>query len=394
MKIENVKGLIEALNGEARNTMHSILGFLELVNEGGLDPGQREFIHSCRVTADRYCRGLDDLRLVLGLIPEEKQVITDFAPEDLFADVAEVIRVVAGRQGRWPPCQVHSGVPPLVSGDFDRIGQTLLRVAESVVNGIDGGDLQLSLSALQSPQGSDLTFEILAPGKTLAPVLMSALQHSEFEFDASLTGSGALGVAASRRLVTGLAGRVDASSEASTGTRIAITIPVGSPSGAVARKAPGQRPTAEGQRALRILVAEDSENSFQLFRAYLRGQPHAVSRATNGAEAVALAATGNFDLLFMDIRMPVMDGYAATKRIRELETGQDRPRIPIVVLSAEDLRSQRREGALVGCSGHLAKPLKRSELLEAIRAYAAPESLAAGALPPSRGIENGNVRVF
>jgi two-component system, sensor histidine kinase and response regulator len=71
--------------------------------------------------------------------------------------------------------------------------------------------------------------------------------------------------------------------------------------------------------------------------------------------------------------MPVLDGYAATRRIRELETGKNRPRLPIVVLSAQDLRTQRREGALVGCSGHLSKPLRKHELLEAIRAYSAEE---------------------
>jgi CheY-like chemotaxis protein len=76
----------------------------------------------------------------------------------------------------------------------------------------------------------------------------------------------------------------------------------------------------------------------------------------------------------MDISMPVMDGYAATRRIRELETGKHRPRLPIVVLSAQDLRAQRRKGALVGCSGHLSKPLRKHELLEAIRAYSTVES--------------------
>jgi two-component system, sensor histidine kinase and response regulator len=116
-------------------------------------------------------------------------------------------------------------------------------------------------------------------------------------------------------------------------------------------------------------VAEDSEDSFQLFKAFLRGQPHTVERAANGEEAVDLAANGAFDLVFMDICMPLMDGYAATKRIRELETGKDRARTPIVVLSAEDLRAQRRQGALVGCSGHLSKPLRKHELLEAIRTY-------------------------
>lgn len=111
-----------------------------------------------------------------------------------------------------------------------------------------------------------------------------------------------------------------------------------------------------------------------MFKAYLRDQPHTIVRAANGPEAVDLAITGTFDLLFMDVRMPVMDGYAAAKRIRELETGKDRPRLPIVVLSAEDPRAQRRQGALVGCSGFLSKPVRKSDLLEAIRAYSMVES--------------------
>ncbi len=208
----------------------------------------------------------------------------------------------------------------------------------------------------------------------LSPVLLRALRQDDFEFDGSLPGSGALGLAAARNLAIALAGHVDASADLSTGTRIAVTIPVAVAAGVAAQPQPGTETSPQAQRALRILVAEDSEDSFQLFRAYLQGQPHVVKRAGNGAEAVELGATGTFDLLFMDIRMPVMDGYAATKRIRELETGKDRRRMPIVVLSAEDLRAQRRQGALAGCSGHLSKPIRKQELLEAIRVYSMPES--------------------
>jgi two-component system sensor histidine kinase/response regulator len=101
----------------------------------------------------------------------------------------------------------------------------------------------------------------------------------------------------------------------------------------------------------------------------LNGQPHIVSRAVNGTEAVERATAETFDLVFMDIRMPELDGYDATRRIREWETGKNCARIPIVVLSAEDLRAQRRHGALAGCSGHLLKPLRKRDLLEAIRVY-------------------------
>jgi CheY-like chemotaxis protein len=374
MNIETVKGLMEVLNGDTRNAMHSILGFLELVSEGELDPAQRELVEACRASARRHCRGIEDVRLVLGLIPEEKQPLSDFAPQDLFSGVAEVIGVMARRTGARLLYKVASGVPAAVSGDADRIGHALLRVAEGVLSSLDGGAVHLNLGARAAPPGFDLTFEIFAPGSKLPPVLMRALEQDEFEFDASLSSTGALGMAAARKLATALAGRVDASFDPSAGTSILITVPVCAPSGARQHARNGQPSSAQPQRALRILVAEDSDDSFQLFQAYLQGQPHVLARATNGAQAVELAAAGTFDLIFMDVRMPVLDGYAATRRIREWETGKDRARIPIIVLSAEDLREQRRQGALAGCSGHLPKPLRKEELLEAIRAYSALES--------------------
>src|SRR5258708_28186898 len=115
----------------------------------------------------------------------------------------------------------------------------------------------------------------------LNPVLMRALQQDDFEFDASVPGSGALGLAAARNLAMARAGRVDASADLSAGTRIAITIPVAAPVGVAALPQPGAQASSETQRALRILVAEDSEDSFQLFQAYLNGQHHTVKRAGN-----------------------------------------------------------------------------------------------------------------
>lgn len=385
MKIEDVKGLLEALNGDARNAMHSVLGFLELVGEGRLDAAQREYVEACSAAASRHFRDVEDVGIVLGLGPKQRSVIAHFVPRDVFGRVADAVGWIAGRKDIALLRDVDSSVPPVVAGDLDRIGQALFRMAEAVVSALDmgegngshvpGSEIHINLRAAPLPDATDLTLEIVDSAAMLAPVLMRALQQDDFVFDASLSGSGALGLAAARKLATGLGGSVDASTDPLTGTRIAATfrlaVPVVSqlPPQPRAELLPGTEPAPEVQRALRILVAEDSEDSFQLFKAYLRDQPHTVERATNGEQAVESAATGTFDLLFMDICMPVMDGYAATKRIRELETGKDRARMPIVVLSAEDLRSQRRQGALVGCSGHLSKPLRKNELLEAIRTY-------------------------
>jgi hypothetical protein len=382
MKIENVKGLMDVLNGDARNAMHSILGFLELISEEALTPAQREHIEACRIAVDRHFRGIEDARVILGLTPEEKPVITHFAPGDLFGRVAEAVGIIARRKRIGLFCKVEGSVPPMVAADLERMGHALLRIAEAAVNTIEGGDIQLNLRGLSSPHGSSLSFEILAPSGVIAPALMRALEQDDFAFDSSLPGTEALGLAAARNLAISLGGRVQASSASSSGTRIAVIIPVAAESGAVKPLQPGGEHSPSGNRALRILVAEDSEDSFRLFKAFLTGHPHVVSRAVNGEEAVALATTEPFDLVFMDIRMPVMDGYDATRRIREWETGKDRARIPIVVLSAEDLRAQRRQGGLAGCSGHLLKPLRKQDLLEAIRIYSVPHSSAPQASIP------------
>ena len=162
MNIENVKGVLEVLDGDTRYAMHSILGFLELIAEGELDQKQRDFVEACRAAADRQCRGIEDARLVLGLISGERQAIADFDPQDLFSGFAEVVGTMAQRKGVGLASKVANGVPSLVSGDADRIGHALLRVAAGVVSSLDGSDLNLNLGALASPGGFNLSFEILA----------------------------------------------------------------------------------------------------------------------------------------------------------------------------------------------------------------------------------------
>jgi CheY-like chemotaxis protein len=379
MKIENIKGLMDVLNGDARNALHSILGFLELVTEGALNPAQRENIEACTVAVDRHFRGIEDARVILGLTPEERPAVTIFMPGDLFGRVAEAVGIIARRKRIGLYCKVEVSVPPVVAADVERIGHALLRIAEAVVSTIERGDIELNLRGLSSPQGSSLSFEILAAAGTISPVLMRALEQDDFAFDSSLPGSEALGLAAARKLVISLGGMVQASAAAGSGTRVSVIIPVAVESGAPKLLA-GEHSTP-GNNPLRILVAEDSEDSFQVLKAFLKGEPHSISRAVNGVEAVELAKAEAFDLVFMDIRMPILDGYDATRQIREWETGKNRARMPIVVLSAEDLRAQRRQGALAGCSGHLLKPLRKQDLLEAIRVYSVPLSATTASIP-------------
>ena len=138
MNIESVRRLVEVFNGDSRNAMHSILGFLELLGEGHLDSGQREFVEACRAAANQQMRGMEDICLVLGLVPEKTLAKTDFAPLDLFAGITEIAAAMAGRKGAGLASAGSNSVPPIVSADADQIGHALLRVTEGVIGAIDG----------------------------------------------------------------------------------------------------------------------------------------------------------------------------------------------------------------------------------------------------------------
>ena len=369
MKTESVKVVLGLLNSDARNAMHSILGFLDLARDGTLDPAQRKYIETCQGVAERHFRCIEDVQAILGIGQVEDLEQINFRPVEMFARVVEVMGVIAERNGVRLTSNVDISAPLVVSADLNRIGCTLLRISEAVMNLVIGADVQVNLRASHSVEGRTLVFEINVTGRTMPSVLIQALQQDMLDFDDLSEANGLLGLAAARCLALSLGGGLEASTDASTGTHISVFVPVGESLPLVEAVALGDEVRPKSRRALRILVAEDSNDSFQLFEAFLQTEPHVLVRAHDGEEAVQLATTDHFDLVFMDIRMPRLDGYVATQKIREWETGKDRPRTPIIVLSAENLRSQRRQGALVGCSGHLEKPLRKEHLLAAISAY-------------------------
>jgi CheY-like chemotaxis protein len=116
----------------------------------------------------------------------------------------------------------------------------------------------------------------------------------------------------------------------------------------------------------RILIAEDNPENVVLLRAYLEGLPLSLHFASNGVEALDERRRGHYDLVMMDVQMPVMDGYTATREIRAWEAQQNATRVPIVALTAHAPD----ESNAAGCDGHLTKPLERAALVDAIARFA------------------------
>jgi two-component system sensor histidine kinase/response regulator len=135
-------------------------------------------------------------------------------------------------------------------------------------------------------------------------------------------------------------------------------------------------PRAENLRGLRILLAEDSEENRLLIAAYLRGTPHQLDTAENGRVAVEMFKTRGYDLVLVDVNMPVLDGYSAVAAMRTWEHEQGASPTPIVALTGRAMNEDRVKAIEAGCNGHLTKPLRRAVLMEAILRFtsAAPVS--------------------
>jgi CheY-like chemotaxis protein len=175
-------------------------------------------------------------------------------------------------------------------------------------------------------------------------------------------------IALARRQLEALGGRLEFRNRTEGGCEAAIVIAI-----TAARTLAGSndRESAAAMgilQPLRVLVAENSEDCLTLLKAFLTG--HRLEHAWNGPDAVRLAQTFRFDLILMDVQMPLMDGFAAAHQIRLWETTNGRPHVPIVILSADQFDTEVPKGAVAGCSGYLEKPFSRERLLRVVSTFA------------------------
>lgn len=350
---------------EIRTPLNGVLGNLSLLEETRLDKSQSRYVRNMAISGDLLMQHvnavLDIARFEAGA---DKAEIDVFHVGHLLQDIVDSQFIAAQKNGNLLQWEWVGEPLTWVSTDGSRLQQVLLNLVGNAIKFTQDGRVAIEAEALDEGAETELEIRVIDTGPGISEedqsrifVDFETIESNETE-DVGGTGLG-LGIA--RRFIDALGGTIGVESQPGEGSVFWLRIPVARAAAPTEDQAQLEA-SAESVSALDILLAEDNDINLQIARDILTRMGHTVQDARNGQEAVDIAGQRTFDLILMDIRMPVLDGLSATQRIREGH-GPCRD-VPIIAFSANVLPEAKERFAAAGMTGFLGKPLQKSELSE------------------------------
>jgi signal transduction histidine kinase/ActR/RegA family two-component response regulator len=347
---------------EIRTPLNGVLGMTRLALSTPLSAEQREYLTAAHNSAESLMGLLNDT-LDLSKI-EAGRLDLELAPFSLRAcvdDARKTLALQAMEKQLGYGITIHEDVPDALIGDSLRLRQVLLNLINNALKFTDQGFVDTTVGLLQAKQHSVvLQFSVLDSGVGISADKHHRIFEAFMQADGSVTrrfGGTGLGLTISARLVSMMGGQFTVISEVGEGSEFQFTASFGLQQMA----APPEEPPMPESSAetLRILVAEDNLVNQTVARRMLEKLGHIVTIAADGAVALETWRAGAFDLIFMDIQMPVLDGLQAARRLRE-----DGCRLPVVAMTAHAMEGDRQLCLDAGMDDYITKPISVVKLRE------------------------------
>jgi len=358
---------LATVSHEIRTPMNGVLGMAQAMAADELSPLQRERLTVIRQSGESLLAVLNDV-LDLSKVEAGKLSLEDgeFNLSDLARGAHAAFTAVANQKGLSFGLTIDAAASGRYRGDPTRIRQILYNLISNALKFTEEGEVRVAIAA----SAGGLAIAVSDTGIGIAPEAVTGLFQKFVQADASTTrrhGGTGLGLAICRELAQLMGGDIAVSSEVSRGSVFEVRLPLErlGPETVSSAAAPG--PAAPpvllpSGRPLRVLAAEDNTVNQLVLKTLLAQAEISPVVVENGADAVEAWSSGDWDVILMDVQMPVMDGPTAVATIRRLEAETGRARTPIVALTANTMAHQREQYLAGGMDAVVAKPLDISHL--------------------------------
>ena len=363
------------MSHEIRTPLNGVLGMVQAMRLDAISRVQRERLDLIQSSGEQLLTVLNDI-LDISKIEAGKLDLEylDFDAAALVTEVCETFTALGEEKGLVLASRIDSDVAGLWRGDPVRLKQILSNLTSNAIKFTREGRVELSASGA----GGVLTFEVSDTGIGIGPDRRDRLFEKFSQADSSTTrkfGGTGLGLAICRELTVLMGGRIDVSSREGEGSTFTVVLPLDRVSCRTGSSVAAPKPTMDNHTEswandtpLRVLAADDNAANRMVLQALLAPLGVELTMVEDGQAAFDAWLRQEYDLVLMDIQMPILDGVEATRRIRAAEATNGYRRTPILALSANAMKHQVEEYTAVGMDGHVAKPIQVNLLYETIEA--------------------------
>ncbi len=366
---------LATISHEVRTPLNGILGIINLVKYTKLTQEQDEYIETIRYSGETLLTMLNDIldfsKMEAGKVDIENVSFDTFR---LVHSVTNLMWSRAAEKNITIKYELDDDVPAYVTSDPTRLRQILLNLSSNAIKFTEKGGVKIRVSLIEKERDSvavedkvTLRFAVSDSGIGIPEEAKEKMFGNFSQVDSSISrrfGGTGLGLSICKGLTELLGGKINFSSEFGKGSTFWIDIPVVVASSDATITGADQSQVIPVLQPIRILVAEDNRVNQKVIRGILEHQGHFVQIVENGQEAFDVATTKSFDLILMDMQMPVVDGLEGTKRI--IEAGVE---TPIIALTANEMDDDIRRCRDAGMIDHIGKPIRPFALFSTLATY-------------------------